>query len=117
MKDTLKPLLEIPGVVGALVMTYDGILVTSMDGTPHADAAAAYLSTVFLGLGADPRKLRLLPFKLFTVWAAKGRLVVFPFEEFALAVVADAVTDISASLLDVASVARKLLRQSKIEVA
>lgn len=117
MKEALKLLASIPGVVGGLVMTYDGILVAEMDGTPHGEETAAYLSTVFLGLGSDPETLGLTPLTRLTIWAAKGRLVVIPFEDFALAVVADAVTDIGTSLLEVASVARKLLRQSKIEVS
>jgi predicted regulator of Ras-like GTPase activity (Roadblock/LC7/MglB family) len=116
VRETLKQLGSIPGVVGGLVMTYDGILVAEVEGTAHAAETAAYLSTVFLGLGTDPDTLGLAPLTRLTVWAAKGRLVVIPFEDFALAVVADAVTDIGVSLLEVASVARKLLRQSKIRV-
>ena len=116
MKDILKRLEGSAGVMGALVMTLDGVVVATLDGTPYPDETAAYISTIFLAIEEDSDALEFTPVKRITMWATDGRLIVLPYDDFALVVVADQNTDLSYSLLEVAGTARGIMKRSKIQL-
>jgi len=51
-----------------------------------------------------------------TLTTSNGRLLLLPVGDLALAVIADAQTELSAVLAQVTAMTRRLLRQSKIDV-
>ena|SRR6185295_15927565 len=116
MKDILQKLDGIPGVRGALVMTLDGVIVSSIpDGSDHA-AVAAFLSAVLVSIEKSAEQLGLVPLQRLTLATARGRLLLMPVGDLALAVIADGQTDLSAVLAQVTAMTRRLLRQSKMDL-
>ena len=57
-----------------------------------------------------------MPIKRITLWALKGRLIVVPMGDFALVVMADRDSDLGFALMEVAGLARGLLKRSRIDV-
>ncbi len=117
MKEILQRLEGVPGVVGALVMTLDGVVIASVPQGVDLDRTAAFLSAVLLSVEKSAEQLGLVPLQRLTLAATRGRLLLVPVGELALAVVADGTTDLGPALNEVAGLTRRLLRQSKINVA
>jgi predicted regulator of Ras-like GTPase activity (Roadblock/LC7/MglB family) len=116
MKDILHKLDGTPGVRGALVMTLDGVIVASIpEGSDHAPVAA-FLSAVLVSIEKSAELLGLVPLQRLTLATARGRLLLLPVGDLALAVIADGQTDLSSVLGQVTAMTRRLLRQSKIDV-
>ena len=116
MKEIVQRLEGVPGVQGALVMTLDGVVVASVpDGIDHAPTAA-FLSAVLLSVEKSAEQLGLVPLQRLTLAATRGRLLLVPVGEFALAVIADGTSDLGPALTEVAGMTRHLLKQSRIEV-
>lgn len=116
MKDILKRLEGVSGVQGALVMTLDGVIVASVPDRVDHTRTAAFLSAVLLGVEKSAEQLGLVPLQRLTLVAARGRLLLMPIGELALAVLADGTSDLTPALNEVAGLTRRLLRQSRIEV-
>ena len=117
MKDILQKLEGVPGVRGALVMTLDGVIIASIpDEADHA-AVAAFLSAVLVSIEKSAEMLGLVPLLRLTLSTARGRLLLLPVGDLALAVIADGQTDLSGVLNQVTALTRRLLRQSKIDVS
>lgn len=116
MKEIVQRLEGAPGVLGALVMTLDGVVVASVpEGVDH-ERTAAFLSAVLLAAEKSSEQLGLVPLQRLTLAAARGRLLLVPVGDLALAVLADGTTDLGPVLTEVAGLTRRLLRQSRIEV-
>jgi predicted regulator of Ras-like GTPase activity (Roadblock/LC7/MglB family) len=116
MKDILHKLDGAPGVRGALVMTLDGVIVASIpEGSDHAPVAA-FLSAVLVSIEKSAEMLGLVPLQRLTLATARGRLLLLPVGDLALAVIADGQTEMSSVLSQVTAMTRRLLRQSKIDV-
>ncbi len=116
MRDILKKLDGAPGVLGALVMTNDGVLVAAVPEADSHDRIAAFSSMLLNSIEKDSETLGFLPIKRITFWAQKGRLIIVPMGDFALVVIADRDSDLGFALMEVAGLARSLLKRSKIEV-
>jgi predicted regulator of Ras-like GTPase activity (Roadblock/LC7/MglB family) len=116
MKDILRHLDGVPGVRGALVMTLDGVVVASLPEHGDHERVAAFLSAVLVGVEKSAETLGLTPLQRLTLVTSNGRLLLAPVGQLALAVIADAKTDLTFALNEVAGLTRRLLRQSKIEV-
>jgi predicted regulator of Ras-like GTPase activity (Roadblock/LC7/MglB family) len=116
MKELLTKLEGAPGVQGALVMTLDGVIVASVPADVDHARTAAFLSAVLLSVEKSAEQLGLVPLQRMTLAAGRGRLLLVPVGELALAVLADGTTDLAPTLAEVAGLARRVLRQSKIEV-
>jgi len=116
VKELLERLRGSPGIDEALIMTLDGILVTSLNESDRNERIAAFVSASLLAMEKDAEELGLTPFRRLTLWEAKGRLIVLPLADFALVVVADRDTDLSFALMETAGLAKGLVRQSKIDV-
>ena len=116
MKEILERLDGCPGVHTALVMTPDGILIASLDDAQRAEKISAYVSAALLSMERDAEELELQPFRRLTLWAAKGRIIVLPLEQFAMVVVADRETDLGFTLMELTGLARSLIRRSRFNV-
>ncbi len=116
MKEILQRLEGVPGVLGALVMTLDGVVVASVPPGVDHDRTAAFLSAVLLSIEKSAEQLGLVPLQRLTLTATRGRLLLVPVGELALAVVADSTSDLGPAMNEVAGLTRRLLRQSKIDV-
>jgi predicted regulator of Ras-like GTPase activity (Roadblock/LC7/MglB family) len=116
MKEILQRLEGSPGINGALVMTLDGIVVASLKDEAQAERISAFVSAALLSMEREAEELDLAPFKRLTLWAAEGRVIVVPLEELALVVIADRVTDLGYTLMEIAGLAQGVLRRSKIDV-
>ncbi len=116
MKAILKRLEGAEGVRGAWLMTLDGVIVASLpDGVDHA-RTAAFLSAVLVSVHKSAEQLGLAPLRRLTLAAERGRLLLVPVGELAIAVLADQTTDLTPALDDVTGFTRRLLRESKVNV-
>ena len=117
MKDIIHKLDGAPGVRGALVMTLDGVVITSIPEEADHAPVAAFLSAVLVSIEKSAEMLGLVPLLRLTLSTARGRLLLLPVGDLALAVIADGQTDLSGVLNQVTALTRRLLRQSKIDVS
>lgn len=116
MKETLQRLEGCPGVLGAVVMTLDGVLVTDVGDLECTERIAAFVSTMLLSMERDAETLGFVPLKRMTLWAARGRLVIVPMREVALVVIADRETDLAYASMEIEGLAQRLLRMTRFEV-
>lgn len=117
MNEVLDGLCERPGILGALVATTDGMVVTSRMGDGlDEDAAAALVSSLLQGTGrllrdcGGPRMERMV------LRASRGKIVISDLQNAYLVVVTDGHIDLDQGLLDIESAARQLRRLGRIEV-
>ncbi len=117
MDEALRDLIRVPGVLGALVATTDGIVVTSrLDTGLDEDAAAALVSsllactTALLGNCGQPRASRLV------LRASRGKIIVTDLGHSYLVVVIDRDLDLSQGLVEIESAARELRRLGLLTV-
>ena len=113
MKETLQRLEGCPGVRSAVVMTLDGVVIASLPDSKENERVAAFVSTVLLSIEKDAETLGFASLKRLTLWAGRGRIIVVPMGNMVLVVVADRDTDLSYALMEVAGLARGLVRRSK----
>ncbi len=116
MKEVLQKLDGAPGVHSALVMSSDGVVVASVPNHHDQARVAAFLSAVLVSVEKSTEKLGLVPLQRLTLTTARGRLVLMPIGELALAVIADAETDLTPVLTEVAGLTRRVLRQTRLDV-
>ena len=118
MREVLQMLEGAPGILGALVLTSDGVLVASV---PERDAElheriAAFVSMLMVSMEKDAAELGLKPVRRITFWAAKGRILILPAESFSLVMLADRETDLGTAFGEIGGVMRALLKSSRIHI-
>ena len=110
MKSLLDQVNRLNGVKGSMVITHDGIMVTSaLDPSLDDDTVAALSSSLVITLkrSFDPLGLEMVPEEL-VLTAELGKLLFFDLGRAFLVVVTNPQLQMTTDLVDIRSVAKKL---------
>ena len=115
MKEILSDLRERPGILGCMVTTTDGMVVTSnLGGGLDEDAAAALVSSLLRGISGLLEGCGVSHMESLVLRASRGKILVSDLGNSYLVVVTDGHLDLEQGLLDIQSAAQHLQKLGRI---